>query len=949
MAQEANYLKILDEARNELTKSSFIYNDKNESREVLKDILYHLSICDEFYFSVAFITDGGLNKLKMALKEAQERGVKGKIISTNYLSFSEPKALEFLLKFENIESRMFYLTKEDNIGFHTKGYIFKEGNKYVAIIGSSNLTSSALTINKEWNNLIEGSKDIVAIKNILYEFNKMFNLSTPLKEVLDNYKTSYEAAIRIKKEFENQKQKDAKIQLIRPNSMQNQVIFNTNALINKGEKRGLLISATGTGKTFASAFLTKNISSFKVKKLLFIVHRETILKQAKDTFDFVYEGKINSSIYSGNSKDIEGKDFIFASYSLMIRKDILNQFKKDEFDLIVIDEVHRVGNNHYQDIINYFTPKFLLGMSATPDRSDGYDIYSLFDHNIIYEIRLMDALNFNLLTTFNYFGIKDITVNGKLLDDESDFNLLTNEERVKHILEEAEYYNFSGKRAKGLVFVSSIEEGKELSKKMNLLGKKTLFLDGSNKESEREEAIKRLESDEEKTTNLDYILTVNIFNEGVDIPSINQIILLRPTKSAIIFTQQIGRGLRKFPGKEYLVILDFIGNYKGNFYIAKALNKGKITKSEIVKTVNDILPGEATISFDKVAKEKIFDSIEKARINTKEEVFNDFIDLKNRLNHIPSLIEIDEYSSLSARVFLDYQIFNSYYEFLVAKKLIKDSLNEEEKVTLKYLAKAIFDGKRHLELDILKDLFYKGEALINNYVINLEYMPKIIDEFLTINEKSFPIKLGEVKLKENKVYIGEAFKKMLENETFKKEFLDGLNYAYYANKKYFDFKNDFKLFEKYTRFDVTRLTNIGRNNVATINGYGIKEKEGVIPVFIDYKKGKDAIQYEDYFIDENTLNWSSRNRRTLNSKEIKRIIELTNSKKAKLLIFIQKSNLKMIQKEGFYYLGEASIIDAKDFKDMNGENRVHFTLRLNNPVRQDIYDFITSFTDERIS
>ena len=119
----------------------------------------------------------------------------------------------------------------------------------------------------------------------------------------------------------------------------------------------------------------------------------------------------------------------------MIRKDILNQFKKDEFDLIVIDEVHRVGNNHYQDIINYFTPKFLLGMSATPDRSDGYDIYSLFNHNIIYEIRLMDALNFSLLTTFNYFGIKDITVNGKLLDDESDFNLLTSEERVKHILE----------------------------------------------------------------------------------------------------------------------------------------------------------------------------------------------------------------------------------------------------------------------------------------------------------------------------------------------------------------------------------------------------------------------------------------------------------------------------------------------------------------------------------
>ena len=231
-----------------------------------------------------------------------------------------------------------------------------------------------------------------------------------------------------------------------PNEMQRQFIYNINKLIKQNEKRGLLISATGTGKTFASAFAVKEIKNFKVNKLLFIAHRETILKQSLNTFNLVFnDSNVKTALFTGNSKDIDGSNFIFASYSLIQKSEYLTKFKPDEFDMIIIDEVHRVGENHYQDIINYFKPKFLLGMSATPDRTDNYDIYSLFDHNIIYEIRLMDALNLNLLTPFNYFGISDLEVNGIKIDDYSDFNLLTSEERVKHIIEESEYYGFSGK------------------------------------------------------------------------------------------------------------------------------------------------------------------------------------------------------------------------------------------------------------------------------------------------------------------------------------------------------------------------------------------------------------------------------------------------------------------------------------------------------------------------
>ena len=961
------YLKtsnLIDESRN---RSAFIYNDFSESRQVLKEILYHLSLCDEFYFSVAFINGSGLEKLKLALKEVVERGVKGKIISTNYLSFSDPKSLKFLDdNFDgNIETRMYYLTSEDKIGFHTKGYIFKEGEKYVAIIGSSNITASALMTNKEWNSEISGNLEDKVIKNILFEFNKMFDKARPLKEVLERYQLEYEANIRVRNEVNKKNQIETKIYSFQPNSMQKQVIFNTNELINAGEKRGLLISATGTGKTFASAFLTKGIEKFKVNNLLFIVHRETILKQAKKTFDLVFDNQIKSGIYTGKSKDIDDKNFIFASYSTLIQTREIDgvkvkdykRFKQDQFDLIIIDEVHRVGDNHYQEIFDYFKPKFLLGMSATPDRTDGYDLYKLFDHNIIYEIRLLDALDLNLLTPFDYFGIKDITVRGQLIDDESDFNLLTSDERIKHILKEAKFYSYSGDRVRGLIFVSNVKIGKELSRKMNEKGLKTIFLDGSNSQKERDEAILKLESrSKNKEETLDYILTVDIFNEGVDIPSINQIILLRPTKSAIIFVQQIGRGLRKFVGKDYLVILDFIGNYKGNFKIAKAFNKGKTTKDVVIKTINDILPGEATINFDKVAKERIFDSIEKARINTKEEIYNDYLDLKNRLNHLPSLIEVDKFSTLSPSVFLDLKVFKSFYDFLYEKNFINEVLNEKEKLVLRYLSHSIFDGKRKLEIDVLAGLVNQGEFNLTNEILAKPYMASRIDEFLCTDNNDKPISLGKVDEINQKVIINNEFKTLLLNKTFKKYIDEGIEYAFYRNANQYDSLSSLKLYEKYSSFDITRLTNLSRKDKSTFYGYQVKEKEGVIPLLINYKKGNDDIQYEDHFIDSQHLLWSSREvdqRKHNYTKElntINKIKRLLKEEKAELLVFVKKSNLKAINENTFYYLGRAKILNIDSETSLNSKGLLcyHFLLELEKPVPNDIYDYLTLVTNESI-
>lgn len=602
-------------------ESNFIYNSSDEHKYVKDSIIYELRNSKEFYFSVAFITNEGLAQLKLTLNELIKRGLKGKIITTNFDNFTEPKALKELLKMPNIETRMFYLEPSNPYakGYHTKGYIFKKfDNSYSIIIGSSNLTKPALIRNEERNQKIEGNKDDdLTISNILNQFNKMWEQSRPLDEIIDKYEETYNKLKIKNKLFPLLATNEAP----KPNVMQQNHIKSLNELIAKGEKRALLISATGTGKTYASAFGIKYIQGLNVNKMLYIVHRENILISAKNTFEKVFEGKIKTAILSGNNKNIDGANFIFATSQYLQRDDILSTFNKNEFDFIIYDEAHRLGkNNKNLNIINYFTPKFLLGMSATPDRTvyksidDDFDIYGLFNNNITYEIRLENALEAHMLVPFNYYGISDLNVDDKDIKLDN-FIKLTSNERVKHILENISFFGSDGERTKGLMFVNTIKVGKELSKKLNDHGLKTIFLSSDNSSpSNREKYIKLLEKDNISDNNyLDYILTVDIFNEGIDIPSINQVVFLRPTKSSIIFLQQLGRGLRLHDGKKFLTVIDFIGNYDNNYKIIKALKN----KHSTIKVPPEIIGGTSTIEFDTISKERIFKSLDNAKINSK--------------------------------------------------------------------------------------------------------------------------------------------------------------------------------------------------------------------------------------------------------------------------------------------------------------------------------------------
>ena len=565
-------------------KPQFLSNNYKEGKKVISSIEDELLACNQFQISVAFITMSGITPLLQTLKELEKKQIPGEILTTNYLNFSEPKALEKLNGLSNITLKMYDVEAAD-VGFHTKGYIFKREEIYRIIIGSSNITRAALTTNREWNTRMISTDQGEMAQEIVGEFEELWNSPNTLSfdEFYENYKERYKI---IKHQRDIAKQDEiTSIEKYRlqPNSMQVGFITNLRKIIEAGESRALLISATGTGKTYASAFAMRELG---YKRVLFLVHRGQLARQTKKSYQKIFGKNVSMGLVGAGYSEYDA-DYVFAMVQTLNRDDHLRKYRPDAFDCIILDEAHHSSAATYQKVMNYFKPKLWLGMTATPDKRDddiaGRNVYEIFHYQIAYEIRLQQAMEENMLCPFNYFGIRDIsTIDDKQLKSrkmtDRDFNQLTSDERVHHIIEQAEYYGYSGDRVKGLIFCSRIDESEELSQKFNAAGYRTISLNGSASEEERMNAFERLAMDEEDATDkmqpLDYIFSVEILNEGVDIVEVNQVIMLRPTESPIVFIQQLGRGLRKAEGKDYVVILDFIGNYNNNFMIPVALSGG---------------------------------------------------------------------------------------------------------------------------------------------------------------------------------------------------------------------------------------------------------------------------------------------------------------------------------------------------------------------------------------
>lgn len=944
---------LIDDKINSLPdlQPQIIYNDYNSGSNLLVELLQELQTCKRFYFAIAFITQSGLICLKECLKCLQEKNITGDILTTDYLYFNHPKALQELQQYPNLNIRIY--TKEN---FHIKGYIFEQNDYYTLIVGSNNLTQTALKANKEWSLKINSLANGALIHNTLSQFQQMWQEAIPLTDIwLKQYTDKYHSLQKLKRQFATA-QENISTNDIAPNKMQQEALKALEKLQQDNKHKALLISATGTGKTYLSAFAVKKA---KPKRLLFLAHREQILKQACKTFAKIIPD-IQYGILSANHKDFH-KPYLFATINMLSKEENLTQFAPTHFDYIIIDETHRAGASSYLKILNYFQPQFLLGMTATPERTDGFDIYQLFDHNIAYEIRLNQAMQENLLCPFHYFGITDITVDDQEINDNSTFNDLTTDARVTHIINQSQYYGFSGERLRGLIFCSHIEEAQILSQKFNERGFHTIALSGKDSQETRTNAIHKLEQ-KERSTGLDYIFTVDIMNEGIDIPAINQIIMLRPTKSAIIFVQQLGRGLRKYPQKDYVVILDFIGNYQNNFMIPIALS-GDISYNKdnirhYVAEGNRFIFGSSTIHFDKIARQKIYQAIDSAKLSDTALLKNEYLQLKQKLGKIPSIFDFSQFGSIDILKFLDK--FKTYHNFL--QKYDKDytiRFNTIQEEILYFISYRFAKGKRIHELIALKLLLKNTPHLLIDIeqILTTKYHQELTEQikvslirnltnlFTISNEQSKFSNCIFIKENNNDYIISDIFKSALLDEKFYFQINEILDFALERYQKYY--QNRYKdtnlvLYQKYTYEEVCYLLNWPQKiNPNAMAGYFYEKTTHTLPVFINYiAPDKKRVDYTNEFLSNTLITAYSKSNRKLDSSDAKHIYN-AKEEQNKLYLFVRKPSEDKEAKE-FYFLGEIIAQGKPEFAPKYNGFKILY--KLDTPVRADIFDYLTTIT-----
>ena len=967
-------------------RPEFVSNNPAEGKKVLSSIEEELLHCEKFKISVAFITMSGITPLLQTLKELEERGIPGQILTTNYLDFSEPKALEKLHELTNISLKMYDTTAAGN-GFHTKGYIFKRGEIYRIIIGSSNLTGKALTCNLEWNTRLLSTEESEMATQILTEFENLWNSS--YAKNFDIFFEPYRERYAIRKHQKDIAKQDDIPSIekysLAPNSMQEAFVAKLKSFVQAGETKALLISSTGTGKTFASAFAMRELG---FKRVLFVVHRGQLASQTKKSYEKVIPHDITLGLLGAGHHETNA-NYIFATVQTLSKDEHLKQFAPNHFDCIILDEAHHSSANTYQKLMGYFTPKFWLGMTATPDKRDDcnadYNIYEIFDHNIACDIRLQQAMEENLLCPFHYFGISDLSV---INDDsakakritERNFHALTCDERIKHIVEQATYFGYSGERVKGLIFCSRIDESEELSRKLNATinpktGRcfRTIALNGSASEQERQEAFERLAMDEtlRNSDPLDYIISVDILNEGVDIVEVNQILMLRPTQSPIIFIQQLGRGLRKADGKDYVVILDFIGNYTNNFMIPIALSGDRSYNPDNIRKYvisgNNTIPGLSTIHFDSVAKERIFHSIDKMR-GMKAIIRESYANLKNRLGRIPYLM--DFYKNCEVDPLVIIREYKTYHNFLCKAEpdLYHGKFTEQEMLTLEYISRTLLSGTRPYELELLNHFF--KEAAVPDYAFLQEMQKKypaansetirsavyvLEGHFVSRDEEYQKFKkIDIIKSDQNGMLRRmKSYAEHLHHEDFYKQLKDLISVGLERYQDRYSASGNsetpFVLYEKYSRRDVCLLMNCGRDLSSIM--YGMRRIDDDVFIFVTYHKQEadsDDKQYvdgkpdyADAFVNNSIFHWDSQI-----GKDPESSYMLDVMKAPRKHLFIKKSDAET----SFYYMGKFNIVDVKGDKKMDNSGLLKditkVVMQMQHPVREDLLTYLESNVSE---
>ena len=668
----------------EIWSTDVMTGGSDRRMQLYYQLIQSLKKADSVDIIVSFLMESGVKMLLEELDNALKRGAKIRILTGNYLGITQPSAL-YLLK-KKLGSRVdmrFYNEKERS--FHPKSYIFHYERYSDIYIGSSNISRSALTSGIEWNYRFSSISDpknyekFYQVFEDLFEHHSIIIDNEELKRYSQNWHRPAVAKDLERYEYSHQneenKSEDTKVRLLyEPRGAQIEALCALEDTRAEGAKRALVQAATGVGKTYLAAFDSKSY-----ERVLFVAHREEILKQAAASFRNVRNSE-DYGFFTGEEKSTD-KSVIFASVATLGRSEYLSEkyFAPDYFQYLVIDEFHHAVNEQYQRIVKYFKPQFLLGLTATPERMDGRNIYELCDYNVPYEISLKDAINKGMLVPFHYYGIYDDTdysglhlIRGRYDEKELNETYIGNVHR--HDLIYKYYCKYGSKKALG--FCCSRAHAEEMAKEFCERGIPSVAVysntNGTYSE-ERGKAIEKLKSGEIRV-----IFSVDMFNEGVDITSVDMVMFLRPTESPIVFLQQLGRGLRRSKGKEYLNVLDFIGNYEKAGRVRFLLTGRTLGKNEYYNPADrSAFPDDCLIDFDMKLID-LFSEMDKKHLKVRDQIRNEYYRVKEFLGRIPSRMDLFTYMDDDIyRVAITHSKDNPFKRYLDFRKELGE-LTEEE-------------------------------------------------------------------------------------------------------------------------------------------------------------------------------------------------------------------------------------------------------------------------------
>lgn len=779
----------------ESNKTNCITGDKDYLLDRLNEALNKAKRVD---IIVAFLMESGVRLLEKDLKALADRNVPIRILTGKYLNITQPQALYLLksifgdkvdLRFYNIKSR----------SFHPKAYMFEYEEDGDIFIGSSNISRSALTSGIEWNYRISKEDNNDDFNHYKAVFEDLFLNHADIidEERMRKYSNEWKRPkllVDVEKQEELiEKQEENKVlPIILPKGAQIEALYELNNSRIEGFDRGIVVAATGIGKTYLAAFDSKNF-----KRVLFVAHREEILTQAEVSFKRV-RGNISTGYFSGNRRNTNC-DVVFATVQTLGQAKNLNNetFPRDYFDYIVIDEFHHAAAGNYQNIINYFKPKFLLGLTATPERMDNEDVFALCEDNVVYEVRLKQAINKGWLVPFRYYGIYDDTQyenieykNGKYNEKQLEEALMINKRRELIL----RHYN-KYKSARALGFCSSRKHAEAMAEYFNKNGIKACAVySGESGEycTDRKEAVEKLRDGKIKA-----VFSVDMFNEGLDVPQVDLVMFLRPTQSPTVFLQQLGRGLRKYKDKKYLNVLDFIGNYKKANLIPFFLTGDP--KNAVNRTKSGRIPEEEEYPDDCIVDFQldiidIFKRQAKANENINDLIKEEYYRIKEDLKHRPSRLEmftyIDDYIYNNMRKNRAPNIFNDYIEFL-------DSLGELNEEENKLIETKAFEFINAMEKTGMSKT-YKMPLLLafyNNGEMKLELNDEdIYDSFKTFYKKGS----NAIDLLRDK--SGKNFRNWTKKDYLKKAenpqnaFMNTAKDFFYKDNEYYCLTEDLKLY-----------------------------------------------------------------------------------------------------------------------------------------------------------